>query len=72
MFIKAWNSLIDNREELIKRWERMVEFGNPLVQYRAIQFGDMAENVVKVKVSDRELILKVVEHTTVFESGKLV
>lgn len=50
----------------------MVEFGNPLVQYRAIQFGDMAENVVKVKVSDRELILKVVEHTTVFESGKLV
>lgn len=67
-FIKAWNSLIDNREEMKKKWEQLAEHGNPQEQYRAVQFAE----IERVKVFDAELMLKVVEHTTVFEDGKMV
>ena len=35
-FILAWNTLLENRNEIKKRWERYAEFGNPLEQYRAL------------------------------------
>lgn len=40
----AWNALIDNRDEIRARWETHAEFGNPLEQYRAVQFADITEN----------------------------
>lgn len=67
-FIKAWNSLIDNREEMKKKWEQLAEHGNPQEQYRAVQFVDIG----RMEVFDAVLMLKVVEHITVFEDGRLV
>lgn len=42
-FMMAWNALIDNRDEIRSRWETHAEFGNPLEQYRAVQFADITE-----------------------------
>lgn len=71
-FIMSWNSLLDNREQIKARWERFAEFGNPLEQYRAVQFADITENAEHITDFDTDFMLKTLDHITVFESGKLV
>lgn len=71
-FLMAWNLLILNREEFKKKWERIAEFGNPLEQYRAIQFADMIEGTEQIKDVDRDFIFKTLDQIKVFESGKVM
>lgn len=71
-FIMAWNALIDNRDEIRTRWETHAEFGNPLEQYRAVQFADLTENAKHITEFEIDFMLKALDHITVFESGKLV
>jgi len=71
-YIMAWNALIDNREVIKERWERFAEFGNPLEQYRAMQFADITEDGQHIKDFDTNFMLKTLDHVKVFESGKLL
>jgi len=68
----AWNTLIDNRDEIRTRWETHAESGNPLEQYRAVQFADITENATDIADFELDFMLKTLNHITVFESGKLV
>jgi hypothetical protein len=68
----AWNALIDNWNEINARWETLAEFGNPLEQYRAVQFADITENTKHITEFEIDFMLKTLNHITVFESGKLV
>jgi 23S rRNA maturation mini-RNase III len=72
VFILSWNRLLDNQEELKKKWEISVEFGDPLEQYRAVQFADMSENGEHIKDVDTDFILRTLNHIKVFETGKIV
>ena len=72
VFIQAWNSLIENIDEMKKRWERYAEFGSPLEQYRAVQFADIADEVGYIENPERDFMLKVLDHITVYESGRLI
>jgi len=71
-FILSWNALLDNREELKKKWETTAEFGNPLEQYRAVQFADMTEGAKHIKEVDTEFILRTLDHIKVYETGSLI
>ncbi|WP_044476999.1 recombinase family protein [Oceanobacillus massiliensis] len=71
-FMMAWNALIDNRDEIKARWETHAEFGNPLEQYRAVQFADITENAKHITEFGIDFMLKTLDHITIFESGKLV
>lgn len=71
-FIMAWNLLLDSREGMKARWERYAEFGNPLEQYRAVQFADITENAEHIADFDTDFMLKTLDHIKVYESGKLV
>lgn len=71
-FMMAWNALIDNRDEIKARWETHAEFGNPLEQYRAVQFADITEDAKHITEFEIDFMLKTLDHITVFESGKLV
>lgn len=71
-FMMTWNALIDNRNEIKARWETHAEFGNPLEQYRAVQFADITENAKHITEFEIDFMLKTLDHVTVFESGKLV
>jgi len=70
--IMIWNLLVNNREELKKRWERFAEFGNPLQQYQAVQFADITKAEDHIEDFDTDFLLNTLDHITVFESGKLV
>ena len=71
-FIMAWNALLDNREDIKKRWERYAEFGNPLEQYRAVQFANITENAEHITKFETNFMLKTLDHIAIFENGKLV
>lgn len=71
-FMMAWNSLIDNRDEIRPRWETHDEFGDLLKHYRAVQFADITENTKHITDFEIDFMLKTLNHITVFESGKLV
>ncbi|GAA0109235.1 recombinase family protein [Clostridium tertium] len=72
VFILAWNTLLENSDEIKKRWERYAEFGNPLEQYRALQFADMTEDATKITSCETDFLLRTLDHIKVYESGKLV
>lgn len=71
-FIIAWNSLLDKKIELRKRWELIADFGKPLEQYRAIQFANITENAEYIEDIDTDFILMVLDRIKIFETGKLV
>lgn len=71
-FKMAWNALIDNRDEIKERWETIAEFGNPLEQFRGVQFADITEKAKHITDFKIDFMLKTLDHITVFESGKLV
>jgi hypothetical protein len=71
-FILSWNALLDNREELKKKWETTAEFGNPLEQYRAVQFADITEDAKHIKEIDTDFILRTLDHIKVYETGKII
>jgi len=71
-FMMAWNTLIENRDEIRSRWETHAEFGNLLEQYRAVQFADLTENTKYITNFEIDFMLKTLNHITVFESEKLV
>lgn len=71
-FILAWNTLLENRDEIKKRWELYAEFGNPLEQYRALQFSDLTEDATKITSCETDFLLRTLDHIKVYESGKLI
>lgn len=68
----AWNRLLEDREELKKKWEVIAEFANPLRQYRAVQFADMVEVEKEIKEIDTGFVLKVLDHVEIFQTGRIV
>ena len=68
----AWNELLDNLVVLKKKWKVTAEFGSPLEQYRVLQFAEITENAEQIKEVDTEFILNILDHITVFETGKVI
>jgi hypothetical protein len=71
-FILSWNALLDNREELKKKWGTTAEFGNSLEQYRAVQFADITEDAKHIKEVDTDFILRTLDHIKVYETGRII
>jgi len=71
-FIISWNKLIENRDALRKKWQISAEFGNPLEQFRAVQFADITENAERIIDVDTDFILKTLDYISIFENGKLL
>ena len=71
-FILAWNALLENRDEIKKRWERYAEFENSLEQYRTLQCSYIIEEVSKMTSCETDFLLRTLGHIKVYESGKLV
>ncbi|MEH7355806.1 hypothetical protein V7150_19955 [Neobacillus drentensis] len=65
-------SIYNNGNEIKSRWETHAEFGNPLEQYRAVQFADITENTKHITEFGIDFMLKTLNQITVFESGKLI
>lgn len=59
-------------EKNLKRSETTAEFGNPLEQYRAVQFAYMIEGARNIKEINTDFILKTLDHIKVYETGNII
>ena len=71
LFVMGWNGIAENPEEIEKRWEKNKKEGNELLRYKTKQIIVEAKKG-PIKEFDAKLMIKVMDHITVFESGKLV
>jgi len=68
-FIDAWNAVVENKEQFIDKWKVMAGGDDKLKAFKAKQLiGLMEPGVNEFSV---EFMLKVLNHITVFEEGKL-
>lgn len=69
IFVKAWNSLMENKEACMQKWERMRKGKNPLLTYRAEQLIKYAN--MDMQKFDAEQIHRILECIMIFETGKI-
>ena len=69
IFVKAWNSLMENKDACIAKWERMRKGKNPLLAYRAEQLIKYAD--MDVQKFDAEQMHRILECIVIFEMGKI-
>ena len=69
IFVKAWNSLMENKEACMQKWERMRKGKNPLLTYRAEQLIKYAN--MDMQKFDAEQMHRMLECIMIFETGKI-
>lgn len=69
IFVKAWNSLMENKEACMQKWERMRKGKNSLLAYRAEQLIKYAN--MDMQKFDAEQMHRILECIMIFETGKI-
>lgn len=69
IFVKAWNSLMENKDACIQKWKRLKKGKNPLLAYRAEQLIKYANT--DVLTFDAEQMHRILECIMIFETGKI-
>jgi len=67
----AWNTLLENREACLQKWQRQMEGDNLLEAYRAERFIEYTSQEEPLTEMDIDFMLKVLSHITIYEDGKL-
>lgn len=70
-FINSYNELVDNREDLKLKWEKQLLDENLLIKFRARQFIEHFEKAKPMEEFEPEIMFKLLDHITVFPSGKI-
>ena len=71
-FISAFNWLVDNKEENIKRWESLKDDEDLFKRYKAKQFIEIVKTKGKIDKIDEGLVNKMLYNIVVKEDGNLV
>ena len=69
IFVKAWNSLMENKEACMQKWERMRKGKDQLLAYRAEQLIKYAN--MDMQKFDAEQMHRILECIMIFETGKI-
>lgn len=69
IFVKAWNTLMKNKDACMQKWEGMKIGKNPLLAYRAEQFIKYAK--MDIRKFDAEQMHALLECILIFETGEI-
>ena len=73
VFIKAFNSMVENKEKYIERWKEELQSDNPLIKYKAKQFIEILTKYKEpIKEFDADLLYSMVEKITVMNEKKFI
>lgn len=70
-FIDSYNELVDNKDNLRTKWEKQLSDEDLLVKFRAEQFIEHFENAKQIEVFEPDVMFKLLDHITVYPSGKI-
>ena len=71
-FIDVFNTIVENKDHFIEKWQGMLESENALVRYKAGQFVEIITGAIPIKEFDVELYFAITEKVVVCDEGKLV
>lgn len=71
-FINTFNSIIENKEYFMEKWNNGLKSENILVRYRSKQFIKVIEKTEPIKEFDVNFFLKLIDKLTVFEGEKII
>lgn len=72
VFIQAWNTLLENREQAVPEWEEAMKRDDLLARYRAKKFLELTKKAQPIDELDTDLMLRVLDYIKVYEEGMLV
>ena len=72
VFIRAWNTLLENREQAVTEWEQAMVGDDLLARYRAKDFLQLTEKAEPIDEMDTDFMLRVLDYIKVYEEGTLV
>lgn len=72
VFVQAWNTLLENREQAVPEWEEALQEDDLLARYRAKDFLKLTENAQPIETVDTDFVLRVLDYIKVYEEGSLV
>lgn len=73
VFIKAFNSMVEDKEKYIERWEEELQSDNVLIKYKAKQFIGILEKYKEpIKEFNTDLLYSMVEKITVMNEKKFI
>jgi site-specific DNA recombinase len=71
-FIEVFNTLVENKDYFIGKWQERLESDNVLVRYKARQFIGIFKEAGKVNEFDVDLYFALVDKMTVHDGNRLV
>lgn len=72
VFVKAWNTLLENREQAVLEWEQAMAGDDLLARYTAKDFLELTEKAEPIDEMDTDFMLRVLDYIKVYEEGTLV
>ena len=70
-FVEVFNSLVENREQFIVKWHKLLQSEDLLKKVTAKRFISVFENAVPISCFDVDLYFMLVEKITVCEGSRL-
>ena len=71
-FVMAWNSVLENRESFLQKWEEMAKSEDLLLAYRAQDFTQIVKGAEPLEKMEIGLMLRVLNCIKIFEDGTLM
>ncbi|EAX47792.1 prophage LambdaSa04, site-specific recombinase, resolvase family [Thermosinus carboxydivorans Nor1] len=71
-FVEVFNTLVENKDYFIGKWQERLESDNVLVRYKAKQFIGIFEGANKIREFDVDLYFALVEKVTVHDGKRIV
>jgi site-specific DNA recombinase len=71
-FVDTFNAVLENRDQLILKWQRLIEADHILKRSYAKRFLGIFETAEPIEKFDFTLYSKLVEKTTILDEGRLI
>ena len=71
-FVKIFNSLVENKEQFIAKWQKLLRSDDLLKKVTAQRFISVFENAMPLSCFDVDLYFMLVEKIIVYEGSRLV
>lgn len=72
IFLEAWNRMVAEKKEYIKKWKQDEKSDNLLLRYRAGEFIKMMDTVGSITKMETDHMLAVLNYMKIFPDGKVV
>lgn len=72
IFIDTFNTMIENKDFFLDKWNEIIKIGNQLQKHKSKQFIEILNKTKPIKVFDEKLFFIFIEKITVYDGQKII